>query len=55
MIRRQRFEFHHAAATGDQVALEVTWIGVLAVPVGALAAGSEMRRRSPPFSPSGTD
>ncbi|MEU6581054.1 nuclear transport factor 2 family protein [Nocardia sp. NPDC046763] len=43
VIREQRFEFHHAAATGDQVALEVTWIGVLAVPVGALAAGSEMR------------
>lgn len=43
VIREQRFEIHHAAASGDQVALEVSWTGVLAVPVGALAAGDEMR------------
>ncbi|WP_040811376.1 nuclear transport factor 2 family protein [Nocardia concava] len=43
VIREQRFDIHNAAATGDQVALEVTWTGVLAIPLGALAAGDEMR------------
>lgn len=43
VIREQRFDIHNAVATGDQVALEVTWTGVLAIPLGALAAGDEMR------------
>ncbi|MEC3915271.1 nuclear transport factor 2 family protein [Nocardia sp. CDC160] len=43
VIREQRFDIHNAVATGDEVALEVTWTGVLAIPLGALAAGAELR------------
>lgn len=34
---------HSALAFADRVALEVLWVGTLAVPVGALAEGAEMR------------
>ncbi|WP_257584120.1 nuclear transport factor 2 family protein [Streptomyces sp. TLI_146] len=43
LLREQRFEVHHAVAAGDQVALEVTWTGTLAVPLGDLPAGHVLR------------
>ena len=43
VLRGQRYEVRNALAVGDRVALEVLWVGILAVPVGALTAGSEMR------------
>ena len=43
VIARQRYEVRNALATGDQVALEVVWTATLAVPVGSLPAGGEMR------------
>lgn len=45
VMRRQRFELLHAVADGDHVALEVRWTGTLAVPLGSLPAGGEMRAR----------
>ncbi|WP_438295893.1 nuclear transport factor 2 family protein [Streptomyces sp. HUAS TT7] len=42
-LSRQRFEVHHAVADGDQVALEVTWTGTLASPLGDLPAGHVLR------------
>ena len=45
VIRTQRYEILNAVADGDQVALEVQWTGVLAVPLGSLSAGAEMRAR----------
>lgn len=44
-MSRQNFELLNAVASGDQVAAEVQWIGVLATPVGSLPAGGEMRAR----------
>jgi len=43
VIRSQRFEVHTAVANGDDVALEVLWVGTLAIAVGSLAPGDEMR------------
>ena len=45
VLRAQRFEILHALTSGDEVALEVRWTGTLAVPVGTLPAGGEMRAR----------
>jgi ketosteroid isomerase-like protein len=42
-LRGQRYEIINAVADGDHVALEAMWTGLLAVPVGTLAAGAEMR------------
>lgn len=43
VVRSQRYELVNAFAAGDQVALEVNWTGVLAVGIGALQPGGEMR------------
>ncbi|MCA6092400.1 nuclear transport factor 2 family protein [Streptomyces sp. SCA3-4] len=45
VVAHQRFEVHNAVAAGDQVALEVTWTGTLAVPLGGLPAGHVLRAR----------
>jgi ketosteroid isomerase-like protein len=43
ILRSQRFQVQRVVASGDAVALEVEWIGVLAIHIGALASGQEMR------------
>jgi ketosteroid isomerase-like protein len=43
VLQRQRYAVQTALAHGDEVALEVLWVGVLAVAVGSLAVGEEMR------------
>src|SRR4051812_49269709 len=45
VMAAQRYEIDTALASGDSVALEVRWTGTLAVPVGSLPAGGEMRAR----------
>lgn len=45
VLTAQRFEVLSSLASGDRVALEVQWTGTLAVPLGSLAAGDEMRAR----------
>jgi ketosteroid isomerase-like protein len=41
----QRYEVLNAVAEGDRVAVEVRWTGTLAVPVGGIPAGGQMRAR----------
>lgn len=43
LLRAQRYEVHRSIAKGDTVVLEVEWTGTLAVPLGALPEGFEMR------------
>ena len=43
VLRAQRYAVRSALVQGTRVALETLWIGELAVPIGALPAGAEMR------------
>ena len=45
VMARQRYEVLNVVAAGAHVALEARWTGTLALPVGALPAGGEMRAR----------
>jgi ketosteroid isomerase-like protein len=45
VISAQRYEVLNAIASGDQVALEVQWTGVLAIPFESIPVGGEMRAR----------
>lgn len=45
VLRAQRFEILNLVASGESVALEMTWIGTLAIPIGSIPAGGEMRAR----------
>jgi ketosteroid isomerase-like protein len=42
LLRSERYEILETGASGDLVALQVKWTGVVAVPVGALQPGDEM-------------
>jgi limonene-1,2-epoxide hydrolase len=42
-VTRQRYEIKNVLAVGNQVAMEVRWVGTLAVPLGSIPAGGEMR------------
>jgi ketosteroid isomerase-like protein len=42
----QRFEVRSAVATADRVILEVLWVGTLAVSIGTIPVGGEMRAYS---------
>jgi len=43
VLSGQRYHVRAAYAVSDTVILEVLWVGILAIPVGTLAAGQEMR------------
>jgi ketosteroid isomerase-like protein len=45
VLRSQRFDLHRVIEAGDAAAAEATWTGVLAVPLGTIPAGGEMRAR----------
>jgi ketosteroid isomerase-like protein len=45
VMRSRRSEIQREMADGDRVALEVIWTGTLAIPLGSLPAGGEMRAR----------
>lgn len=45
VLKGQSYEIHNTIEQGDMLALEVTWRGRLAVPVGTLAPGDEMTAR----------
>ncbi len=43
LLTKQTYEVRNAIASGDAVALEVTWTGTLNQPVGGLPAGAQMK------------
>lgn len=43
ILTENRFEIKNALATGDWVTLEIVWTGTLAIPLGTMAAGYEMK------------
>jgi ketosteroid isomerase-like protein len=45
VMTAQRFEVLTAIASGDQVAVEALWTGTLAVPLGSIPVGGQMRAR----------
>src|SRR5262245_40692323 len=45
VMARQQYEVLNVVASGPRVALEARWTGTLAVPLGPLPAGGEMRAR----------
>lgn len=49
LLSSQTYQVTNHVVSGNTIALEVLWIGRLAVPFGALAAGSEMRAHSAMF------
>jgi predicted ester cyclase len=44
-LTAQQYAIETAVASGDHVALEVRWTGTLAVPMGAIPAGGQLRAR----------
>lgn len=49
ILERQSYLVRRAVADGDAVALEVSWTGVLKIPLGALQPGDEMTAESAIF------
>jgi len=45
VMSAQRFEVVNAIASGAQVAVEAIWTGTLAVPLGSIPVGGQMRAR----------
>jgi ketosteroid isomerase-like protein len=45
VLQAQRYQILGAVESGDSIALEVQWTGTLAVALGTLAPGAEMRAR----------
>jgi ketosteroid isomerase-like protein len=43
VVTAQRFEVLNAIASDNQVAVEAVWTGTLAVPLGSIPAGGQMR------------
>src|SRR5262245_28872734 len=45
VVTSQRFELLNAVASGDSVAVEASWTATLAVRIGSIPPGGEMRAR----------
>jgi ketosteroid isomerase-like protein len=45
VLQSQSYEIHNTVEQGEVLVLELTWRGRLAVPVGSLGPGDEMRAR----------
>ena len=43
VLRSQSYDVTSVVATGNQIAVEALWVGVLAIPLGSLKAGAEMK------------
>lgn len=49
VLTAQTYEIVSAMESGDRVALELIWTATLAVPIGSIAAGGQMRARFAQF------
>jgi ketosteroid isomerase-like protein len=49
IMTSQRFELLNTVAVGEMVAVEASWEGTLAVPVGGIPAGTTMKARFAQF------
>ncbi|KAI9014184.1 hypothetical protein DFJ74DRAFT_681780 [Hyaloraphidium curvatum] len=45
VLSAQKYEILESLVDGERVALEVLWVGTLAIPIGSIPAGGEMRAR----------
>lgn len=45
VMSSQSYRIVNAVANGDELALEVEWVGTVAVPIGQLPAGGKVRAR----------
>src|SRR5688572_21304392 len=45
VMQQHRYELLQFMEAGDRVALELQWTGTLAIPLGSLPAGGQMRAR----------
>lgn len=45
VLTGQRFDIQSETADGDRVVLEVVWAGTLAIPIGSVAPGGDLRAR----------
>jgi hypothetical protein len=43
ILTTNRYEMMNAFAAGDWVTLEIVWTGTLAIPLGSMAAGAELK------------
>jgi ketosteroid isomerase-like protein len=43
VMSRQKYKIKQEIAEGDRVALEVEWVGTLAVPFGSIPVGGQMK------------
>ncbi|MCC6457718.1 MAG: nuclear transport factor 2 family protein [Caldilineaceae bacterium] len=43
ILTTNRYEIMNAFAAGDWVTLEIVWTGTLAIPLGSMAAGTELK------------
>jgi hypothetical protein len=43
ILSTNRYEIKNAFAAGDWVTLEIVWTGTLAIPLGSMAAGTELK------------
>ena len=43
ILSSNRFDIKNAFASGDWVTLEIVWTGTLALPLGSMTAGSELK------------
>jgi ketosteroid isomerase-like protein len=45
VLRKQEYVIHDMISSGSRVAVEVTWIGTLAIALGSVAPGGELKAR----------
>jgi ketosteroid isomerase-like protein len=45
VMRKQEFQIHNVVSSDSTVIVELTWLGTLAIAIGALTPGGQMRAR----------